>query len=305
MLVEIGSFTLEKAKNAKENDKVVPIRMVANRLEVDKDGQEILPQAFNKATVGKFLEHGVIDWHHQSVTAKTPQERAAAILGRPYDFQWEAPLNKADGRKLPTVYANLTKSHPIVRDSILPHLEADNQVFAASVGGSVRKARQVQDPATQRNKEQILEIEWEHLAIAGAPYVISAGSEIAMVKAYGSESREVLIRYSDMTAFEEQHDLLFRGNEIYKALQAGAGTDVAQHTGLDALRVQSLEGSPAKLTYSQMTEKIIKGLMDSSIGSSEKGVKVFLRANGMSEDEANEFMVRFRGTIKRALNLKN
>jgi hypothetical protein len=289
-LLEIGNWRIEKAKNGKETDKHVPVRMVANRLEVDRENQEILPQAFNKATIDKFVSHGIIDWHHQSVTGKTPEQRAQAILGKPYDFQWEDSL--------PVVYGNLTKAHPIVRDSILPHLEAEQSVFAASVGGNIRKARRA-TTANNKSKEQILEIDWEHLAIAGSPYVISPGSEVSLVKAYGRENAEVRFVFSDLSSFEAECDLVFRGDEIRKALEAGAGTDIAGLTSVDALRTQSLEGKP--VDYKMLVEQVAQGLRDDVIGPTEQGVKTFLKSKGLKEDDIKSFMTKFNKTVNSVL----
>lgn len=287
MRIELGNWYLEKAANAKETDKLVPIRMVANRLDVDKENQQILPQAFNKSTVGKFLKHGIIDWHHVSVTGKTPEQRAQAIIGKPYDFKWEDDL--------PVVYGYLTKAHPIVRDSILPHLEADQKVFGASIGGNIKKARNVLDPGQHRPKEQILEIDWEHISVAASPYVISSGSEVTMVKAKGSEQPEPIIKFTDITALEQDFDLTcMSGEEIRKALTVGAGTDISTLTGVDALRQQSKQ---REYNYATLVEEVALGLQDDSIGGTAKGVKLFLKSKGLSQQNIEDFMSRFKKTI--------
>lgn len=280
MILEIGNWTITKADSGKENDKVVPIRLIANKLQTDRENQEMLPQAFSKATVDRFIKYGIIDWHHQSVMGKTNKDRAGAILGKPYDFKWE--------NNLPVVYANLTKSHPIVRDDILPHLEAGQAVFSASVGGNIKKARKVVQGSDI--KEQILEVDWDHLAIAGSPYVISPGSEVSLVKAYGSEANDVLIKFSDLSAFENSHDL------IYKALEVGSGiTDITALTNVGALVPQSLAG------YKDLCDKVSIGLKNNHIGSSSEGVRIFLRSEGLSQVEIDTFLKKFTKTINTVL----
>lgn len=295
MRIELGNFSLEKATGKSETSSTIPIRMIANRLELDKENQEILPQAFNKATVDNFVKYGIIDWHHQSMMGKTAQARAAAIIGKPTGFEWEG--------KLPVVYGNLTKAHPIVKDSILPHLEADQPVFAASIGGGVQKARTTLDVATQTSKEQILAIDWNHIAIAASPYVISAGSDVSMVKAMsleGSVIDDLCIRFADIAAFETEYDVVMQ-----KALEVGAGTDSASLTSLDAFRTQSLEGSKSsKFDQAELVDQICKGLKNNSIGSSADGIKTFLKAKGMPDETISKFMLNFHKTLDEVLTNK-
>jgi hypothetical protein len=283
MLLEIANWKIEKAGTSND-DSVVPVRLVANKLDVDKENQEIIPAAFNKATVDSFLSEGIIDWHHQSVIGKNPEDRARAILGKPTGFKWE------DG--LPAVYANLTKSHPIVRDSILPHLEAGQPVFGASVGGNVKKAKNVWDSDKSRLKEQISEIKWDHLAIAARPYVISEGTEVSMVKAYGASSEDIYLKYSDIGTFGTQYELIKKGSELHKALTVGAGTDSATLTGVDALRIQSLEGNDALLN------KLLLALKDNTIEANRGGVEMFLRAEGLTTDQAQKETIRLTEALK-------
>lgn len=288
MLVQFGNWSLSKAGKRSESDTTLPVRMVANRLVTDRENEEILPEAFNKATVDNFVQNGVIDWHHQSVMGGTPEARALAILGRPYEFAWED--------NLPVVYAELTKAHGIVRDSIAPHVEAGNPVFGCSVGGSVKKARQVWDDSTSRMKRQISGIHWDHLAIAGRPYVICPGTEISMVKALmGGSGAELLVRFSDLSEFEAQSYLLENEMAIRKALEVGAVTDSAQATGLDAMRTQSLEGAkdPKKKKARKLVEGIVKAIKTQIIYPSQDGLKLFLKAEGYSEQEAEAFVTDF------------
>lgn len=272
---EIGGWGLQKAGEASGN--VVPIRLIANKLSLDKQNEEILPQAFNKATVKRFLDSGIIDWHHKSVFGKNSLEKAQAILGHPTDFRWE--------KGLPVVYADLTRNHPIVQTAILPHLEADQPVFAASVGGSIIKAQVVHDPRTrQAVKRQVLEIDWNHLAIAAAPYVISPGSMVSMVKA---ESGEEFARYSDLGAF-------------CKAFEVGYGTDIAAYTGADAIRGQILEGGmPVALNDDGLIEEIVMAISSGEIVPTREGVEDFLLVRkGLTRAETEVFLSR----LARAIN---
>lgn len=295
MRLEIGNWTLEKAKNKIENDKIVPIRMIANRLKVDKENQEILPKAFNKATVDNFIKNGIIDWHHQSVAGRTPEDRARAIIGKPSEFAWE----KENGVKLPVVYGNLTKSHPIVKESILPHLEAEQDVFGASVGGNIKKASKVHDPVIDKIKEQISAINWDHIALAGKPYVISQGSRVSLCKAFVPEMAEVqdseMFQFASISSFEDDYELLsISGKQFRKALQVGAGTDSAALVGGSALRTQS------KLTdYTNLVNTILFGMKGRKIGESSDGVRTYLKAEGYKEKAIKSFMTKWNSSFGR------
>lgn len=291
MRIEVGNWTLEKASKT-EDAKILPVRMIANRMNVDKEDQEMLPQAFNKATVDNFLEHGIIDWHHQSVLGKTTEERAHAIIGRPYDFKWES--TSLDKRDLPVVYANLTKAHSIVRDSIIPHLEAEQKVFAASVGGSIRKAKMVFNAETNQKKDQIMEIVWDCLSVAAAPYVISAGSEVTLVKAAFAGnpedlSSDIICRVSDIS--------MLTAAFLAKALEVGAGTNSATLVGADAMRMQSGK----KKNNDALIKDVTAALKSNKIQASRTGVEKFLRAKGLQESEIESFMPTFLKAVRAVL----
>lgn len=299
--IEIQNWILEKAIDVNvDTELYLPVRMIANRLDLDKENQEILPQAFNKATVSNFLKNGIIDWHHESKTGKTSEVRANAILGSPTDFKWELH----QGRQVPVIYANLTKAHNIVKNSIAPHLEAKQKVFAASVGGDIKKARRVISGDKNSPKDQIIEIDWDHLAIAASSYVISPGSEVSLVKAYSvdtnNDSSNLKFTFRDISSFERDADLVFNGEEIRKALTVGAGTDITSYTGVDALRGQSLEGDKSD-KYSQLIQQVAMGLRDNTIGASTTGIKTFLKAMGLDIKQSTSFMKQFIKVMTRVL----
>lgn len=296
MRVYISNWTLSKSKRHDEDDKVIPIRMIANKLTLDRENQEILPSAFGKATVEKFLADGIIDWFHQSVLAKTQEEKAKAVLGKPIDFQWENDPN-GEGA-LPVVYGNLTKANPIVRESILPHLEADQPVFGASVGGSVRKARRVFDKAMNKAKDQIMEIDWNHIAIAPAPYVVSSGSMVSMVKAVDGAA-DIRVEFSDVGSFVADSGLIFREDEIRKAMEMGAGTDIATLTGADAVRQQSLAGGGNM--YRILRDEVMFGIQDGTIKPSVKGVTEYLSRRGLNNRQITIFTDAFRRNVRSIL----
>lgn len=265
MRIEIGNWQLQKADINVNDDKVIAVKIIANQLTEDKEGERILPEAFDDETVKEFLNIGVIDWHHQSVLAKSVDERAHAVIGKPFDFKWEA------GK--PVVYAYLTKSHEIVKNSILPHLDADMPVFAASVGGS-KATRQVFNPDSRKRESVIPKIYWNHLAITHAPYVqnTAGGAQVSMIKAIN----DVYVQFSDVNEFLCKATTFFdRENELRKALEMGQSPAIEANG--DPLRVQSLEGGDNG--YGIFLQ-VILGIKNGQIPSTREGINKFLKSKG-------------------------
>lgn len=280
MDVTIGNWLVQKAS---EDDKVIRVRMVANMLEPDKEDQEILPTAFSKATIDEFLKDGIIDWFHKSMTGRTIQEKSESVLGRPIDFKWEGGL--------PVVYAELTKAHPIVRDSILPHLEAENDVFGASVGGKIKKIKSVFDKKLNKARDKIHEFVWQHLAIAPRSYIVSGGSAVSLIKANDSIS----VNFSDIGAFCADYDILSNSELIHKALEAGTATDISNMSGYDATRAQSLEGANDD---QKIVQRIINGIFKKRIKPSKQGVISYLKSTfNMSDQECQRLHSLFSATV--------
>lgn len=321
MFVTVGNFKLLKAEEG-ESDKTIRVKIIANNLTLDTKDEQILPEAFDEGTVKEFLDIGIIDWHHQSILGKSSKERAAAIIGKPIAFQWE--------NGLPVVVADLPKSHPIVKNSIIPNLEAGLPVFAASVGGKTKEVAPSFDHSTGRMKNNISKIFWNHLAITGAPYVINTapGTQVSLVKAAfsGEEERteELAVHFRDISYLTAQADILNRETELRKALEAGTETDSAEKTGMDALQKQSLEDKPANNRPDTtgphgrgqgpgagkadgsgwkhpLKDQVIYGILNGDIPGNSKGVRAFLESKNQLESEIKRFLREFDTAIKRAI----
>ncbi len=287
MFVTIGKWDLIKTD---EDDKVVKVRIVANQLTSDIQDEKMLPEAFDDETVNEFLGVGIIDWHHQSIMGETIEERAHAIIGKPYDFKWE--------NEKPAVYADLAKSHPIVANSMIPNLEAKLPVYAGSIGGKRRKAEKIYDESTGKIINTISKIKWNHLAITGAPYVVNTapGPQVSLVKAEGSDMLHV--SFSDIDMFNEQCEILNREPELTKALEAGYETDSKLKTGADANTRQSLEGD----TWSHPLKKdILEGIIQKRIPANSKAVKKYLLNNGFSSENADWFISEMNKSLNKAI----
>lgn len=290
MNFQIGNWSLEKASNRQENDKVVPVRMIANMLTVDKENQQLLPQAFNKATVDGFLSTGVIDWFHKSMLGKTAEEKAHAILGHPTDFAWE------DG--LPVVYGNLTKAHPIVEKSILPHLDAEQPVFSASVGGGVLRARKVFDAELNKAKDLVSSILWNHIAIAPTYATVSPGCAVSLAKA----NDDLLLSFGDLSSFVSGLDRYMEKEEVLrKAMEISNQTDMSDLTGVNAILKQDLEGAHDS-PYDRIKRQLVNGIISGEITASRSAVISYLKRSYHLKSTAIDAFMRvfnrdIRGTV--------
>lgn len=271
MRILIHNFTLNKADRDDRGGSVLPVKIIANTLKEDRQKQEILPEAFDNETVEFFLDHGIIDWHHQSIMGETSEARAGAVIGKPNEFLWEA------GK--PVVFGDLTANHPIVKNSIRPNLEAGQNVFGASVGGKILETEKVLNKAGEP-KENIKKIWWNHLAITAAPYVIAPGSAVTLAKA-GNE---------DYLIYDSWNNFKNGEYTLQKAMEAGSETDIANIQGFNAVQFTpgSVQYSPKQvLTMS----KLLTALKDGKCAGNEKGVRHYLiNELGFGQDEAQKYL---------------
>lgn len=269
MRIEIGSWTLQKSKHFIETDSILPVSIIANRFNVDKVDDQIDPLAFTPDVIDFFLKEGIVDWQHESRTAPTTEQRAFAILGKPVDFEWYTENNQ----KLPKVYANLTKDHKIVKEAIMPHLKADQPVLGASVGGSILETIKTFNEILEKIVRKILKIKWDHIAIAGRPYVMSDGSAVTLAKSiiYQEKNQSVL---EDIVSFNNLES--FNNSSLLaKSLEAG-------QTPAIALAKQSLEKAM------DIAIDYINGLQNGSIPVGKQALIDFYISKGLSKDIADK-----------------
>ena len=238
MFFQINGLEISQLEKAKAG--VIPVRIIANHLTEDTDGETLLKSAFDKETVQTFLNVGVIDWWHNSKNGdRTDAEQAEAIIGKPTGFKWE-------GGK-PTVYADLTEEHPIVQ-KMLPNLRADQPVYAGSVGGS-KIVLKVNDGAGQE-KRIIPRVKWDHLAIAPSNSVINRepGVNIRMMR----KANDVMVEFDNMALFQTQSDYYFgKEEELKKALMAPESASDLYETPGGVITKQSLKKTVTSLTFGE------------------------------------------------------
>jgi hypothetical protein len=232
MLFQVNGFQLS---NLKKSGDVVSVDIVANHLTEDSDGEIILKEAFNKETIDEFLNIGLIDyWHDSENKLLSKSERNDAIIGKPVAFNWK------NGK--PVITANLTANHPEVQ-KMIPHLEANQPVYAASVSGS-KMVLQTTDSLGQEHRV-IPKIKWTRLAIAPSPDVINTGKGLNVRL---SKANEVSCEFSDIDVFARNFHI--EEKELRKALLAPESSGDLYDSPGGSITKQSLEGSPVNLTLS-------------------------------------------------------
>ena len=256
MLFQINNLTIANLQKAK-NDKTITIDIIANHLTEDTDGETVLREAFDESTVKEFLDVGVIEyWHESRNPHLNKEEKNKNLLGNPVAFRWE------NGK--PVVTAELTKSHPIVKD-MLPHLESGLPVYAASIGGS-KMVLSASDSTGQEHRV-IPKIKWDHLALAPANAVINRepGMNIRLLQ----KANDIMCEFDNFDSFSANTDIIEKEEVLMKALTAPESADDLQNTPGGVVTKQSIEKDITNLTLSDQDGL---DLIDTFIGIKEKRI---------------------------------
>jgi len=259
MFLKIDGLQIANLQKAVDG-KTISIDIIANHLTEDTDGETVLKEAFSPEAVKSFLATGVIDfWHDSKNQNASKEERSAAIIGSPIAFRWE--------NDKPVVTAQLTKSHKIVQD-MLPHLEAGQPVYAASIGGS-KMVLEATD-STGKAHRVIPKINWDHLAIAPANSVINreGGMNIKLLQ----KAKEIMCEFNDFDSFKQNSHIIGNEQELRKALLApespGEMYGAGQTSG-GVVTKQSIEDDVVNLTLSDQDGL---DLIDTFIGIKDKRI---------------------------------
>jgi hypothetical protein len=239
MQIQVNGLSLTNLQKAKD-DKLVTVDIVANHLTEDSDGETVLKEAFSPEAINEFINGGgIIDyWHDSHNPQLSKAERSAAIIGKPIAFRWQ------DGK--PVVTAQLTKNHPLVQD-MLPHLEAGQAVYAASIGGS-KMVLEAKD-ANGQIKRVIPKIKWDHLAIAPSPYVINraGGVNVQLLQ----KAQDLLCEFDGVDSFKSNIiHISGQEMELRKALLAPESVSDMYGSAGGVITKQSIENTPVNLTLS-------------------------------------------------------
>lgn len=250
MFFQVNGLSISNLQKAKK-DGIVTVDIIANHLTEDEDGETTLKEAFSADAVKEFLNIGVIEfWHETRNPLLTKEEKNNNLLGRPVAFRWEEGL--------PVVTAELTEKHPIVQ-TMMPHLEASNPVYAASIGGS-KIVLEAQGPDGQIHKV-IPKIKWDHLAIAPANMVVNRepGVNVKLLQK-ANNPIDISFEFDSMNTFKRSSKQFFgQEQSLIKALLApGSVADMYNGQGAGVITKQSMEKTIATLTFSDDdAEKLI------------------------------------------------
>jgi len=229
MFFQINGLSIQNLQKATGDDKLIKVDIIANHLTEDIDGETVLKEAFNTETVQEFLDIGVIEfWHESKNPALTKEEKNNAVIGKPIGFRWE--------NGLPIVTAQLTREHPLVK-TMAPHLEADNPVYAASIGGS--KMIMIAKDNDGKDHKIIPKIRWDHLALAPCNAVINreAGFNVRMLQ----KAQDIMVEFDDLNTFKSMSGQIFsKETELRKALGAPESVGDLYNTSGGVLTKQSL-----------------------------------------------------------------
>ena len=239
MFFQINGLQIQNLQKATD-DKLVNVDIIANHLTEDTDGETVLKEAFSEEVVKDFLDTGVINfWHDDKNPALSKADQMKALIGKPIGFRWE------NGK--PVVTAQLTKSHPLVQ-TMLPHLEANNPVYGASIDGS-KMVMKVQDNEGAEHTI-IPKIKWAGLAIAPCNSVINKepGVNVRLLQ----KANDIIAEFNDITSFEMMSSNVFgKEQELKKALAAPESVGDMQGTSGGVITKQDLEKSVVSLTFSE------------------------------------------------------
>ena len=255
MLFQINGFEISNLQKA--DDKTILVDIIANHLTEDEDSETILKEAFDKDTVQTFLDVGVIEYWHESKNPNlSKEEKNKYLIGKPKSFKWR------DGK--PVVTASLTKSHPIVKD-MLPHLEANQPVYAGSVGGA-KMVLEALDAEGAKHRI-IPKIKWDHLAIAPAPYVINRAGGVNVRLLH--KAKDLMCEFDNIDSFcINGQNIVEKETELRKALLAPGSVSDLHDTPGGVITKQSLEGDPEL----KFNEKEGLDLIDTILGIKNKKI---------------------------------
>lgn len=274
-------FPAEILKSGKEDNGRIPITIVPNSPSPDRANDKILLKAFSEKCINDYISNsGIIDYDHQSILGKDDLEKSGAIIGEAEKIYIDKKNN------VPKCEGFLFKNNPIVRESILPALEAKSKVYGASVGGKILKKSTEIDPDTKKNLNIISEISLNHIAITPRAKAVNPDTIVELRKSLNNDKlNETNFYFSDFNSFIKSfQDCDF----LYKTLIAGNATDISGISGGQTLQSQSLEG--AKLNKNKI-KTILPFIIDGILGQyqNKKNYKdwmKYLNSKGFTSHES-------------------
>jgi hypothetical protein len=268
------SASLLKAGKASEHR--IPITIIPNRPTNDKQNDTIFLSAFDQECIKSFLQEGIIDYDHLSVRGKDDIVKAQAHIGDPEELFID------EKRGVPVCNAYLFKNNPFVKSHLGPALEAGSKTVGASVGGSAMKSS-YKDPINKTTGgKNIYKVRLKHIACCLLQKAIHPGTLVSLRKSQSDTEIDTLV-FNTIDEFCKS-----LGDEEYltKALTAGAGTDVAELSGGQALQTQSLEKTIVKTALPFFLEKVA----ENKIKPNSYSYMEYLTGKGLSDKVSSELI---------------
>lgn len=250
---------------------------------IDQQGEQVLAKALAESA-DFYRKYGNVDLDHLTITGKRSglADPESYEIGRPVDVAIndrttfvKAQLYKGDSylaKNANMVWESLTALSPPAR-------------WYPSVGGAVLAKSSRLDPDTGDRVTVVEKVRWSNVALSRTPV----------------NQHVPTVSTAPIGVFSKSF-----GGFVVKSLSAGYGTDSAALTGGSALRVQSIEGGAATLTYMQFRDALADAvgrdtrLQGYDVGSLERYA---MRAFGLPQDVAADYVSRFardfESTMKR------
>lgn len=252
----------------------------ASNEDVDHQNEVILQKALANSA-DYYLRHGNIDLGHYTILG--PRSGVANFMefeiGRPVAVQ-------VDGKRTFVKAQLYSGSSPMARnaDMVWSSLTQQNPpaVWYASVGGAVLSKSIKIDPVTKEKVAVVDSVRWNNTALDRCP----------VNKTVGAVSTVPIGTFAKS----------LNGFVITKALEASYATDAAMKTGGAALGMQSLDaGSPhSYFSFRDMLARAIQS-REAKIHTTDGLTAYSVKHFGLSPDEAAEWVDRFMGDLKSAL----
>ena len=259
------------------------IYVEASNEALDQQGEVILAKALQDSA-GYYLQYGNLDMDHITQTgprAGVPNY-AAFEIGRPLEVNVQGGTTFVKGlvyrgegpvaAQANTFWDSITKLNP-------------PQAWYPSVGGAVLAKSQEFDPATRQKRTLVNRVRWTNIGFSKTPVNQTVGTVstvpiASFAKAWGAG-----------------------GLDLGKALETGAGTDVATLTGGGALAKQSLDRKVQ--SYWDLRERLSADMRKGRCGGDAKSMAKHCQDQyGLGPDEAAEGVEDFIRDLHRARKLK-
>lgn len=252
--------------------------------------QEVTLQKALAESADYFLKFGNVDLEHFTILGRpNPQTGRKGFpdyedyeIGRPVDVRFDgkrtfvkAQINSGDteyASKANRFWASLTEINP-------------PKTWYPSVGGAVLEKGIAVDPETGDRYSVITKVRWSNIGMSLTPV------------------NPELVSCSTVPFGVLAKCLSPNGFDLRKSLTAGYGSDSAALTGGSALRTQSLDHVPQRMTYAAFRDALAHEIGTGALDARDKQGMVREAGSrfGLSNADATRYVERFLDDLKRGI----